>query len=108
MRIDITVSCRSRVLRSRLHHAGVQTLKRYRINAQRRLRQHRLSDYQFANQIDQLIDLLDRDAQGGGLDRGRRFFATFGRAAGDGATGAGRVAWAVDHRSASRGASKKP
>jgi hypothetical protein len=62
MRIDITASCRSRVLRSRSARpapsAGQRCVERLAV-----LGQHGLRDDQLAHQVDELIHLLDRHAQ---------------------------------------------
>ena len=63
MRIDITDSCRSRVLRSRSARPAASCWCSAGSSALAVLRQHGLGDDQFAHQVDQLVDLLDRHAQ---------------------------------------------
>ena len=54
-----------------LGHAGYQQSMPHRIELLRLLRQHRLRDHQFADQIDQLVDLVDRHAQRAAFAGGR-------------------------------------
>ena len=70
MRIDITASCRSRVLRSRSARPAASCWCSAGSSALAVLRQHGLGDDEFADQVDQLVDLLDRDAQRRRLQRG--------------------------------------
>ena len=63
MRIDITDSCRSRVLRSRSARPAASCWCSAGVDALAVLRQHGLRDDELADQVDQLVDLLDRHAQ---------------------------------------------
>jgi hypothetical protein len=63
MRIDITASCRSRVLRSRSARPEASCWCSAASSALAVLRQHGLGDDEFAHQVDQLVDLVHRHAQ---------------------------------------------
>jgi hypothetical protein len=65
MRIDITDSCMSRVLRSSCASPLCRRCELHRVEHRGGLRQHGLGDHQFADQVDQLVHLGDVDANRG-------------------------------------------
>ncbi len=67
MRICITLSCSSRVLRASCESPLAQPIQFVRIDAIRETAEHRLRDEQFTDQIDDVIELLGGDADRAGL-----------------------------------------